>query len=342
MDIPAPDRLMRLEMCKSMKSESPVPLVDISSYLNGSDPSLVAQEVASACETIGFLLVIGHGFDPNLLAEMERVTKDFFRLPEAEKQRVAPPAPDVFRGFRSMSRTALARSLGEDTQPDLVESFVVNRPDDDTGVPDGLLPGHDRFHHPNIWPAVPADMVSVWSSYYGAMTKLAEELMRIFALALDLPKTWFDSLCDRHRSNLLANYYPPQLEAPFPGQLRRGAHSDYGSLTVLHADDPRGLQVLRRDSWVDVPVVEGAFIVNIGDLMQRWTNNRWVSTMHRVVNPPADTNSERLSIPFFHTPNLDVVIDCIPTCVDEAHPCSAEPVTTGDWFLSKHLPTVTS
>jgi isopenicillin N synthase-like dioxygenase len=148
-----------------------------------------------------------------------------------------------------------------------------------------------------------------------------------------LPEDYFEPAIDRHITNLCLNYYPPRRTPPLPGQLRRGAHTDYGSLTILHQDDaPGGLQVRVSDDWADVPHIPGSYVINIGDLMARWTNDRWVSTVHRVINPAAaDAGRERLSIPFFHQPNHDALIECLPSCATEARPPRYAPVTSGEW-----------
>ena len=145
----------------------------------------------------------------------------------------------------------------------------------------------------------------------------------MFADALQLPRDFFDSRIDRHTSALRLLNYPALLEAPKPGQLRAGAHTDYGTVTVLRADDaPGGLEVLvpspAGDRWTAVPMLAGSLVINLGDAMARWTNDRWRSTLHRVVTPPADVAStaRRQSIAFFHNANWDAVIDCIPTCLD--------------------------
>jgi isopenicillin N synthase-like dioxygenase len=157
--------------------------------------------------------------------------------------------------------------------------------------------------------------------------------MRIFALALKLPEDTFDGKIDRHISRLRVRNYPAQDTAPAPGQIRAGAHSDYGSLTILATEDkPGGLQVCNADGhWVDVPVVPGTFIINIGDLMARWTDDAWVSTLHRVVNPPADAGagSRRQSLVFFHNPNYDAVISSLAPS-DAGGPGKYPPTTSGE------------
>jgi len=147
------------------------------------------------------------------------------------------------------------------------------------------------------------------------MGSLAASLMRIFALALGLPEGFFDAKIDKHISRLRVRNYPAQDIAPAPGQIRAGAHSDYGSLTLLATEDkPGGLQVCNAaGKWVDVPIVDDCLIVNIGDLLARWTNDTWVSTLHRVVNPPAGAGAEsrRQSLVFFHNPNYDALIESL-------------------------------
>ena len=127
-------------------------------------------------------------------------------------------------------------------------------------------------------------------TYYRRMNRLANDLMGIFALALDLPEDFFFDKLDKNISALRVICYPEQKETPEPGQLRGGAHTDYGTLTILMSDKAAGgLQAQHRDGyWVDVVIEPGTYVINIGDIMQIWTNDRWVSTMHRVVNPPAE------------------------------------------------------
>ena len=165
--------------------------------------------------------------------------------------------------------------------------------------------------------------------------------MRIFALALKLDESHFDRTIDRNISMMRVLRYPAQTTAPLPGQLRAGAHSDYGSMTILRKElSDKSLQVKNKaGEWVGVPVVDGTFIVNIGDLMQQWTNDEWTSTVHRVVNPPLDSpeNIDRLSIVFFHQPNYDAVVECLPTCMESDRPAKYAPISSGDHLVSKFV-----
>ena len=294
-----------------------VPVIDIAPFLRGApaDKTRVAEQVGRACRDIGFLVIQGHGVDPVLSERMRAVSRAFFDLPLAEKARVARPAKDVARGYIALDEESLARSRDPGAYgSDLNESLMigpVDRPP--AAYADALAAG--RHFAPNLWPERPAELRETWTSYYRTMGSLAASLMRTFALALGLPEGFFDTKIDKHISRLRVRNYPAQSVAPAPGQIRAGAHSDYGSLTLLATEDkPGGLQVCNAaGKWVDVPIVDDCLIVNIGDLLARWTNDTWVSTLHRVVNPPAGAGAEsrRQSLVFFHNPNYDAVIESL-------------------------------
>jgi isopenicillin N synthase-like dioxygenase len=194
-------------------------------------------------------------------------------------------------------------------------------------------PAAGKHFYPNLWPSEPTGLRRIYEDYFRAMGGLAETLMALFALALDLPETFFADKIDRHISRLRVRNYPAPTTAPLFGQLRAGAHADYGSLTILRAEDkPGGLQVLNRaGDWVDVPIAPDSFIVNIGELMARWTNERWKATLHRVVNPPLEQAavSRRLSLVFFHNPNYDALVEALPGTVAAGEPPKYPPTTSG-------------
>ena len=176
------------------------------------------------------------------------------------------------------------------------------------------------------------------------MEDLAARIMKLFAAALTLPEDFFAEMIDYPVSALRALNYPEQSVAPKPDQLRAGAHSDYGSLTILLPQEgSKGLQIERPDgSWLDVPPIPGAFVINIGDLMQRWTNDRWVSTVHRVVNPanPEEAKLRRQSFAFFHQPNWFAEIKCLDVCLDLGEMPKYEPVLSGPYLMAKFKSTV--
>ena len=322
-------------------SHDEIPIIDIASFRDGSakDERRVATAIAAACEDTGFFTVTGHGVPEPLIAETRRCVLEFFDLPRGEKFRVRRPTEEVSRGYNALGDQALAYSLGAESPPDLQESFAIGPP----RVPDDdyYRRGWAKdFFAPNLWPAQPAALRPVLERYFDEMNALAARIMRIFAHALDLEKDFFEDKIDKDFSILRLINYPAQRQAPAPGQLRTGEHSDYGTVTILRGDDtPGGLQVRHRNGgWIDLHPPPEAFVVNIGDLMMRWTNDRWVSTLHRVVNPPRrSAMSRRLSMVFFHNPNYDTDVRCLPTCRSAAVPPRYPPTTPGEHHRGKHM-----
>lgn len=315
---------------------SVVPVIDLGRFLDGDAASRreVAELTDRTCRQIGFLSVTGHKVPAEVLEAVYACSKDFFRRPAPEKERVLQPHPDVIRGFIAQGQAALATTLGEETPPDLKESFSIGPEAADPDDAYYHAPGSENHFATNLWPEAPAGFREAWMAYWSEMERLAADMMRLFAAALDLPEERFQGDIDRHISILSAIYYPDQAVPPVPGQLRAGAHSDFGTMTILKPDNaPGGLQVRTKEGeWAPVKAPEGAFVLNIGDMMARWTNDRWVSTLHRVVNPPADAalGSERLSIGFFHQPNYDALVDCLPSCRDGETPPKYPPIRAGD------------
>ncbi|WP_081279515.1 isopenicillin N synthase family dioxygenase [Mycolicibacterium fortuitum] len=316
-----------------------VPLIDISSARNGDQRQrqAVADAIGRCCESSGFLLLVGHGVPDRVIDDANRALREFFSLPQAVKDQVkADPSDPLARGFSSAGSLAAtndgADRAAEHESPDHVEKFVYFP----LGNPDGVDgPGwtDQRVAVAERWPEV-AGFRTAYQRYYDEMAALATELSRLFALALGLREDWFDEKIDRHNSNLMANHYPADNQPE--GHSRLSPHSDWGNLTILLQDASQsGLQVRGdRGDWLDVPVVPGSFVINIGDLLARWTNDRWVSTVHRVVSTGAPT-AERFSLPFFHQPNFDAVIECIPTCATPDNPARYEPVVSGPYLLDK-------
>jgi isopenicillin N synthase-like dioxygenase len=314
-----------------------VPLIDLSA---GSGRQL-AELIGAACERDGFFAIQGHGVDPQAVERMYEATKAIFAFsPEVKSTLAVDPADPFGRGFSKSG--AVAKATADDPRlaaaevtapPDLCEVFsmAVAPERGYTTAP------HPDLLRPNLWPG-PKWIRAAWLEYASEMSALSERIMRLFAIALKLPDIWFKPFIDRDIGSLTANYYPKHSTPPLPGQIRKGEHTDWGSLTLLYQDSSAGgLEVMEPDgSWSAVPVVEGAFVVNLGDLMSRWTNDRWRSTVHRVVNPPASAQgTERYSIAYFHQPNYDTLIECIPTCVQPGAKPRYAPVTSGQHLLEK-------
>ena len=325
-------------MDKAAKSGD-IPIIDIAPFLKGSKKGKhqVAAELDRACREFGFLIIEGHGVSNALVADTREISRKFFALSHWEKARLRMP-PDRYRGFLPIGSEDLAYSMDEQKNvPDWRECFVSGPHDH----------AYDEYHHgaagarffaPNVWPDRPARMRPIWEAYYAAMEDLADDLMRIFAVALDMPEAWFQDKIDKHITNFSVSYYPPQDTPPADNQLRCGPHSDYGSLTIVSSDtDVGGLQVLTSaGDWASVPCLPNTFVINLGDLMAEWTNDRWRSTLHRVVNPPRESaDQSRLSFLFFHQPNYDAVIECLPSCTNPDDPPKYARVTSGEHVRRK-------
>jgi isopenicillin N synthase-like dioxygenase len=324
-------------------SAAPFPVFDLSRFeqARGDERATLGAEVDRICRETGFLAISGHGVPQAIIDRAWNAARDFFDLPAEEKQKARAPYPGYPYGYLGPETEALAKSKGEDTPPDLKESFNGGP----LGVPEGLTdPQALSFcYAATIWPERPAGFREAWVAYYKALEDLAARIMRVFAVALSLPEDAFDSTIDKPISALRALNYPEQRVAPKPGQLRAGAHTDYGSLTILLPQaGSGGLQILAPDgNWREVPPVPGAFVINIGDLMARWTNDRWVSTLHRVVNPAGEAaKARRQSFAFFHQPNWHQSIECLPTCLAPGEKPKYEPVLSGPYLMSKFQSTV--
>lgn len=311
-----------------------VPVIDLGAARLDTDARReAAAALDRACQTSGFFAVTGHGIDEDVIAAAVDRSREFFALPFDEKCEVAPAEPWGFRGYVGVDATALAATLGDATPPDLSESFNVARFEDSAPGEDRPI-GERSMMAPNRWPQQPAELRPALEALFAEMEQVAFDLAGLAAEALDLPSEWFASSLVDGTSLLLVNHYPAVESPPLPGQLRRGAHTDYGILTVLYAEDEPGLQIHSGGEWIDVPHVPGALIVNIGDLMARWVNDRWVSTLHRVVVPDS-TAADRVSIPFFFQPRYDAVVETAPTTITEQQPARYEPVVAGDWIAAK-------
>lgn len=298
-----------------------IPVIDLS----GSD---VASSIDSACRDVGFFAVVGHGVASDTVNSVWDVATAFFDLPLDEKLLVRTEGIAYPYGYFPMDQ----ESLGNESPPDLNESFNLGPPQW-VGAEDGFAA------HPRRFPKRPPYFEAAWGAYYDAMTDLAERLMTWFAEALDLEPHFFASSIDRHTAAMRALNYPAQSVPAAPGQIRAAPHTDYGTLTILRPGVATGGLEVRTgsDQWLTVPTMPDGFVVNIGDMMQMWTNDRWRSTVHRVVNPSAEVADveRRQSIAFFHQPNWDTLIECLPSCTDEDHPPLYPPTQAGMWLQSR-------
>ena len=319
-----------------------VPVIDIAGF-SDTDPAqrqAVAEAVGQACRDIGFLLISGTTVADAAVAGAVRECQRFFALDTAAKMAAARPAPTQIRGYCGIGTEALAQLERDAVPPDLKELFDVGPlavpPDEPYYAP---AQAGDSFA-PNVWPPAIPELKPALSEYFLAMEGLSHTLAHIFATALALPENYFDGKLDRHISILRANYYPRQRTPPQASQLRAGGHTDYTAFSILWQESVAGggLQIRNHlGVWHDVPAVPGTFVVNIGDSLARWTNDAWVSTMHRVVNPPPAIAAEsaRLSLVYFCQPNYDAIIECLPTCHSTEVPARYPPIANGAFLAMK-------
>lgn len=305
-----------------------IPVVD----LQAGD---AVDAVADACRRVGFLTVVGHGVSTDVLDAAWTTAQRFFDLPLAEKMAVAMPRPGYPYGYSPLAGETLAASLGHRTHPDLKQSFAIGPVD--AAAHTFADPDEEFAWSPNLWPDAVPELRPAWEAYYRAMAALSARLLSVMAAALELPTQHFEPLIDRHTSAMRALDYPAAAGA-LDGQLGASAHTDYGTLTVLMADTTqRGLQVQGPDGeWQDATPEPGSLVVNLGDAMARWTNDRWRSTMHRVVVP----QRRRQSIAFFHNANWDAAIECIPSCLADGEAPRYAPIEAGPHLMQKFRATV--
>jgi len=317
-----------------------IPIVDLAPYFEDAAEGKrkIAEEINRACEDIGFFVVTGHGVDPELCHKANSVAREFFDLPVEEKLKIGQTSDEANRGYEALGTEILSATIGILTPPDLKESFSLgplNVPDDPHYHTGSAAP----HYADNLWPERPQGFRTAIEDYVNAMERLGRDLHRLAAIAFDLPEDYFEPKIDKPFHIFRALNYPDQSDKPQAEQLRAGEHSDYDNLTICRIEDrPGGLQARNiKGAWVDVPPVRDAFVINIGDLMMRWTNDRWKSTRHRVVNPPREraADSRRISMCFFFEPNYDAVIECLPTCQSADEPIKYQPIAAGDYMIEK-------
>jgi isopenicillin N synthase-like dioxygenase len=324
---------------ESMRTTLPVHPLDLEAFRHGTpaDRLAVARDVDDACRDTGFLVVTGHGVPQETCDAVLDAFAEFFDLPEGEKRAVVVDDPSANRGYSALGQEGLSYSRGEESPRDLFEAFNLGS---EATVGD-YYDRYRSFYAPNAWPARPAQLRDAWLAYEAAVDDVAANLLEAMALALELPESWFVDRCRHPIVTTRAINYERRATTPNPvdGQMRMGAHTDYGILTVLLADDVPGLQVFRDGVWHDVSTRRGAFVCNLGDMLARWTNDRWISTLHRVIPPPADASGpvRRRSLARFLDCPPDLVVETIPSCIDADHPARYEPVNAGEWLRAKVL-----
>ena len=316
-----------------------VPIVDVSPWggADGAANAEIAAAVDDACRTVGFMQIVGHGIPTAVVDGLAGAIDWFFALPIDEKRRSMSPRPSINRGYTPPRSERLSYSLGVVSPDDLFEAFNVGAAVSD--FPHLSL--DPEIYAENIWPDGPGgvayrDGVLTWMASAG---RVARTMTSIFAAALGLPRGHFEPFTDHSIDVLRMNHYdvPVGVEVG-QSQMGMGAHTDYGIVTVLWADPVPGLEILRADgSWLPITPAPGALLINLGDLTARWSNDRWLSTMHRVVPPrdAAGTLIRRRSAAFFHDGNADAVISTLEPCRAADGSSNYDDVTVGEHLAQK-------
>jgi isopenicillin N synthase-like dioxygenase len=309
-----------------------IPIVDLARTF---DPSSSACESAAAaihqaCRETGFFYVANHGVSHELVGAQFAAAKAFFDLPIAEKMRIHMKLSPTTAGYEPVGGQILDSqdAKAEQAPPDLKESFYcgLDLPDDH---PYAVKKWRGLGH--NQWPDLPG-LREQTIRYHKAMRGVGDHVLTLLARSLDLAPDWFAPHFVWPGATLRFIKYPPQPATASHNQIGAGAHTDWGGITILAQDASGGLEVRTVDGeWIEATPIEDTFVINLGDLMARWTNGVYRSNMHRVKNNKS--GGDRYSLPFFHSPRADAVIEPIPTCVTPEHPRLFEDCTSSEHML---------
>ena len=307
-----------------------IPLIDLSGTgtLRLEDRLATAREIHIACRDTGFFYVANHGVPNEKVARVFSAAKDFFDLPLDKRMALHMKQSVASAGYEPMGAQILDSqdASQEKAPPDLKESYYsgLDLPDDHP-----LALKRIRNYGHNQWPQDLPDFRLAMTDYYSEMLTLGRRILSLLALSLNLPEDWFEPAFASPSANLRLIKYPPQPGKAATNQIGAGAHTDWGGITILAQDQSGGLEVRNvAGDWVEAPPIADAFVINLGDLMARWTNGVYASNMHRVKNNRS--GGDRYSIPFFLSPNPESVIDALPGCIGDEMPRKFAPCTAAE------------
>ena len=300
--------------------EDEIPLISLAALNMGdrAGTAKIAEQIREACERIGFFYIVDHGVADDVISGAFDQAKRFFSQPLEFKQQVAVNAQQ--NGYRRSGSVQIPGNA-----PDVKEVFDIGV---DLAADHPNVVAGKPLHGPNPWPELEGFREAI-DAYFHAVRDVGYRMLPAFALALDLPQDYFLPYHEDSFTTMRVMRYPPT--PPGKSQYGTAPHSDFGTITLLAQDGLGGLQVLTRSrEWVDAPALPGSFVVNIGDLMACWTNDRFTSTPHRVINK---TDQDRYSIPMFYNPSFDTVAECLPSCQGPDNPPRHPPIHYGDYVV---------
>ena len=305
-----------------------IPLVDLEKFRNGTteQKNEFVNELGKAFHEIGFVGVINHGIPKSLIDSFYSASKRFFALPVDVKRKYEIEGLAGQRGYTSFGKEHAKQSK----HADLKEFFQIGQEVENGDVPTDDYPD-------NVDVAEEPDFPRLGRELYMAFEEAGGQLLKAIAIHLDLGEGYFDEKINLGNSILRAIHYPPITEEP-ESAIRAEQHEDINLITLLVGASAGGLQLYTMDDeWVDIVPEEDEIVINVGDMLQRLTNNYLKSTTHRVVNPPREEwNKPRLSIPFFLHPRSDMDLTCLKACVTSESPLAYEPITAGE-YLNERL-----
>lgn len=301
-----------------------MPVLDLTPLNDGKSINDLALRLRQACETIGFFYVINHGVPQKVVDDVFAATRRYFDLPL--KERMTLRIDERFR--RGFMPQGINQHPGY--APDIKESFeyALDLPFDDPAVVAGL-----PLHGPNRWPEGQPWLRVAAEAYFDETLALGKRLLRVFAVSLDLDEGFFLQYCKKPMVQTRLFHYPPAPPVSADDAFGVAPHSDYGMITLLTQDPIGGLELRKRDGeWVGAPHIPATFVINLGDLFKVWTNDFYVSNLHRVVNR---SGKERFSIPTFFNLDYDAPVRCLPACQSPNNPPKYQPIKSGDYLVSR-------
>jgi len=312
-------------------------MINVTAIDLDGDDYITSKTLRRVCQDVGFFYLEGHKIPQEFIDSVFQQSRMFFSLPFSEKEKIRDTV--MSRGYTPFEEETLDLKL-QKSRGDTKEGFYIAA-DIAKGSPDY---NPSKLSGPNIWPTKdncsmedPENFKTVMNTYQDKVSEVGLRLVRLIALSLNLNQSYFDGYYAKPMPFLRLLHYSSEKSEPSKGLFGCGAHSDYGMVTLLLTDENAGLEInTPNEGWVPIPPKKGAFIVNIGDMLERWTNGLFRSTIHRVISTG---DNERYSIAFFFDPNFDTKVECLETCCSDDNQPKYPPTTSGQYLLSKYAGT---